>query len=98
MGPQHNNKGGLKIIPRFSYSLLSIWMAVLRAPYRKEILWDIRWGFRREYNRRRNLNLLYRHHSIDFWFQNEIISAFARSFVTRLINIVGLIMTFIKVV
>jgi hypothetical protein len=61
---QHG-KRGLKLIPRDSYSFLRMFLSILREPYQEEILWDIRWGFRQEYNKRRGLKKLYQRHSVD---------------------------------
>jgi len=97
MRPQ-NGKRGLKLIPRGLYRFLRIWLILLREPYQKEILWDIRWGFRREYYKRRNLDKSSQRHSIDYWFQRETISACANTLWMRGRNLVFLIMTLMKFV
>lgn len=87
-----------KLIPRSSYIFLRIWLAVLKEPYREEILWDIRWGFRREYCKRRNLSRLYQRHSADYWFQREVVSACGNTLLMRARDLASLIMTLIKIV
>jgi hypothetical protein len=98
MGRRKEGRQGLKLIPRSSYRFLSVWLAILREPYREEILWDIRWGIRHEYKKRRNLNRLYQRHSTDYWFQREVISACGNSLLMRTRNILTIIMTLIKFV
>jgi hypothetical protein len=97
MNPRHS-KRGLKLIPRYLYRFLSVWLAVLRDPYREDILWDIRWGFRREYNERRNLSRLYQHQATDYWFQREVISACGNTLWMRARNLATLIMMWIRIV
>lgn len=88
---------GLKPIPRTPYRLLRLWLILLRVPYRGEILWDLRWGYRREFLRRRNFDSLsHKHRSVDYWFSWEVTSAFANGFRIQARNLLSIAMVMIR--
>jgi hypothetical protein len=97
MSPQFTQRGH-ELIPRHQYVFLSIWLAILKIPYKNEILWEIRWGFRREYKKRRSIKGLYQRHSTDYWFQREVVSAFGNALLMRINSLVSVLMALIKIV
>lgn len=74
-------------IPATAYRTLAILLRVVNVPHAEDILWDIRWGYRREWNKRRRLDRFDRSVSTNNWFYRQLIAALIYGIGMRLIRI-----------
>ena len=74
-------------IPFTAYYTLAVLLRILGVPYTEDILWDIRWGYRREWNRRKKLSQYDRLTTTNSWFYRQLIAAFVYGIGMRLIRI-----------
>jgi len=91
----HNNSCCKRpVVPRLPYLILYLWLQALRVPFREEILWDMKHGYRAEYRKRKKLNRVDRRLGVQEWFVRQVMAAFIQGTWMRIRTVTWLIRIF----